>query len=56
LDKYDLTDENLDSKIEFIINYLNNKTPLTTDLSSEDKELLVKTINDNNITSLEINK
>ena len=56
LDKYDLSNENLNTKIEFIINYLNNKTPLTTDLSSEDKEALVKIINDNNITSLEINK
>lgn len=56
LDKYDLSNENLNTKIEFIINYLNNKTPLTTDLSSEDKENLVKIINDNNITSLEINK
>lgn len=56
LDKYDLSNKNLNTKIEFIINYLNNKTPLTTDLSSEDKEALVKIINDNNITSLEINK
>lgn len=56
LDKYDLLNGNLDTKIEFIINYLNNKTPLTTDLSSEDKEILVKEINDNNITNLEINK
>ena len=56
LDKYDLSNKNLNTKIEFIINYLNNKTPLTTDLSSEDKENLVKIINDNNITSLEINK
>lgn len=56
LDKYDLSNENLNTKIEFIINYLNNETPLTTDLSSEDKEALVKIINDNNITSLEINK
>lgn len=56
LDKYDLSNQNLNTKIEFIINYLNNKTPLTTDLSSEDKEALVKIINDNNITSLEINK
>lgn len=56
LDKYDLSNENLNTKIEFIINYLNNKTPLTTDLSSEDKEALVKIINNNNITSLEINK
>ena len=56
LDKYDLSNENLNTKIEFIINYLNNKTPLTTDLSSKDKEALVKIINDNNITSLEINK
>lgn len=56
LDKYDLSNENLNTKIEFIINYLNNETPLTTDLSSEDKENLVKIINDNNITSLEINK
>ena len=56
LDKYDLSNKNLNTKIEFIINYLNNKTPLTTDLSSADKEALVKIINDNNITSLEINK
>ena len=56
LDKYDLSNKNLNTKIEFIINYLNNKTPLTTDLSSEDKEALIKIINDNNITSLEINK
>ena len=56
LDKYDLSNENLNTKIEFIINYLNNKTPLTTDLSSEDKEALVKIINDNNISNLEINK
>lgn len=56
LDKYDLSNENLNTKIEFIINYLNNKTPLTTDLSSEDKEVLVKIINDNNITNLEVNK
>ena len=56
LDKYDLSNQNLNTKIEFIINYLNNKTPLTTDLSPEDKENLVKIINDNNITSLEINK
>lgn len=56
LDKYDLSNENLNTKIEFIINYLNNKTPLTTDLSSEDKEALVKVINDNNISNLEINK
>ena len=56
LDKYDLSNQNLNTKIEFIINYLNNETPLTTDLSSEDKEALVKIINDNNITSLEINK
>lgn len=56
LDKYDLSNQNLNTKIEFIINYLNNETPLTTDLSSEDKENLVKIINDNNITSLEINK
>lgn len=56
LDKYDLSNENLNIKIEFIINYLNNKTPLTTDLSSEDKETLIKIINDNNISNLEINK
>lgn len=56
LNKYDLSNENLNTKIEFIISYLNNKTPLTTDLSSEDKEALIKIINDNNITSLEINK
>lgn len=56
LNKYDLSNENLNTKIEFIINYLNNKTPLTTDLSSEDKEALVKVINDNNISNLEINK
>ena len=56
LDKYDLSNKNLNTKIEFIINYINNETPLTTDLSSEDKEALVKIINDNNITSLEINK
>lgn len=56
LNKYDLSNENLNTKIEFIINYLNNKTPLTTDLSSEDKEVLVKVINDNNISNLEINK
>lgn len=56
LDKYDLSNENLNTKIEFIISYLNNKTPLTTDLSSEDKEVLVKIINDNNITNLEVNK
>lgn len=56
LDKYDLSNENLNSKIEFIINYLNNKIPLITDLSSEDKKILVKIINDNNITNLEINK
>lgn len=56
LDKYDLSNGNLNTKIEFIINYLNNKTPLTIDLSSEDKEILVKIINDNNITNLEVNK
>lgn len=56
MDKYDLSNGSLDTKIEFIINYLNNKTPLTADLPSEDKEILVKEINDNNITNLEVNK
>lgn len=56
LNKYDLANTDLKTKIEFIINYLNNKIPLISDLSKEDKTILIQEINDNNIINLEVNK
>lgn len=56
LEKYDFNKSNIETKIQFIVDYLNNKNSLSMDLSSEDKENLKSIINNNTVSSLEINK
>lgn len=45
-----------EEKIEFLVEYINNKKAITEDLPDEDKTSLKQIINNNNSISLEINK
>lgn len=45
-----------EDKIQFLVNYINNKIAITEDLPDEDKTSLKQIIQNNNSVSLEINK
>lgn len=51
-----IEEASFEEKIEFLVEYINNKKAITEDLPDEDKTSLKQIINNNNSISLEINK
>lgn len=52
----DIEKASFEEKIEFLVEYINNKKAITKDLSEDDKTSLKQIIKNNNSVSLEINK
>ena len=55
-DILDIEKASFEEKIDFLVNYINNKIAITEDLPNEDKTSLKQIIQNNNSVSLEINK